>query len=75
MTKKQTFESSMIELDNAVKTLENGNLTLDESIKLYKRAITLSHKCNKFLEEAKQKIEIIKNDNYDLDNIDSGDDM
>ena len=50
---KLTFEESLAKLEVIVKELENGTLTLDESIKKYQKGIELSAECKKMLEEAK----------------------
>ena len=58
-----TFESALKELEETVKKLENGGLSLDDSIKYYTRGKALKTHCEKKLEEAKLKIEkIIVND-------------
>lgn len=62
--KNVNFETAILELENIVKKLENGSVGLDESIALYEEGIILSNACNDMLKKAKQKIEIIKNDNY-----------
>ncbi len=50
------FEELLKELENIVKELESGSLTLDESIKKYQKGIELSNECKKMLEEAKTLI-------------------
>lgn len=50
------FEELLKELEQIVKELESGNLTLDESIKKYQKGIELSNECKKMLEEAKSVI-------------------
>lgn len=57
-----SFESALQELEEIVKKLESGNLPLDESIKLYERGVSLSHYCNKKLEEAENKISLLVKD-------------
>lgn len=47
------FEQLLKELEAIVNELENGELTLDESIKKYQKGIELSNECKKMLEEAK----------------------
>ena len=61
MSKKAEFESSIAELEKIVEKLESGNVTLNESIELYQKGIKLSEECNVILENAKQKIEYINN--------------
>lgn len=54
-----SFEKSIAELENIVKTLESGNLSLDEMIKLFEQGMKLSASCNKILDEAESKINIL----------------
>ena len=56
MEKEIKFEVAFSELEKIVKKLEQGNLTLDESIKLFEEGIKLSKICSSKLEEAEKKI-------------------
>lgn len=51
-----TFEESLNALEAIAKKLESGQCTLDESIKLYEEAMTLSKECTELLQNAKLKI-------------------
>lgn len=69
--KNNSFEKKIDELNDIVERLENGNASLEESISLYEKGMKLSAECMKILNEAKQKVEFIKNENYievDFDN-------
>lgn len=50
------FEKSLKELEETVQKLNDGNVSLDESIKLFERGIKLTNECRKTLETARQKI-------------------
>mgnify|MGYP000071298395 CR=1 FL=1 len=50
------FEELLKELEEIVKELESGNLSLDDSIKKYQKGIELSAECQKMLEDAKSII-------------------
>jgi len=50
------FEQLLEELNNIVKELESGNLTLEDSIEKYKRGMELSNLCMKKLHEAKEVV-------------------
>lgn len=50
------FEKSFQRLEEILKKLEAGDLTLEESLELYQEGTTLSVRCKKELETAKQKI-------------------
>lgn len=54
-----TFEKSIKELDEIVKKLEGGDLPLDEMLKLFEKGIALSRTCNKLLNEAEKKVNIL----------------
>lgn len=61
---ENTFESSMKELEQVVQELEKGDLSLDESILKFEKGISLSKECNKRLDGAEKKINILlENDN------------
>lgn len=50
------FEELLKELQDVVISLESGKLSLEDSVKYYKRGMELSLECQKRLEEAKQVI-------------------
>ena len=50
------FEKSLKELEETVFALENGEMTLDESIKAFEKGIKLSKECSDYLQNAKQRI-------------------
>lgn len=60
MPKKISFESSMQQLEEILTEMQQGNLSLDESIAQYAKAAKLIADCNKQLENAKVKIEEIE---------------
>lgn len=54
--KKQTYEESMKALEDIVAKLENGDVPLDESLKLFEEGTKLATFCSKALDTAEQKI-------------------
>jgi exodeoxyribonuclease VII small subunit len=56
---KKRFEEALQELETIVNRLEDGNLTLDESLSLFEEGIKLSRLCSQRLEEAEKKVEIL----------------
>lgn len=54
--KKQTYEESMKALEDIVAKLENGDVPLDESLKLFEEGTKLAAFCSKALDNAEQKI-------------------
>ena len=51
-----TYEQATKRLENIIDKLEEGSLSLDESLSLYEEGIKLSEFCMKKLDNAKQKI-------------------
>lgn len=52
----EKFEDYLNELNEIIKELESGKLSLEESIKKYQRGLELSEYCKKKLEEAKELV-------------------
>lgn len=59
-TENMTFETAMARLEQIVIQLESGKVTLDESLSLYEEGIALVKLCSGRLDEAEQKIKIIR---------------
>lgn len=55
-----TFEQAFAELEESVRTLERGELPLEESLALYERGQELSAYCAKLLDEAELKIQQVE---------------
>ncbi len=58
-TKKPEFERSLARLEEIVRKLENTNLSLDEAMKMFEEGVALSRDCQKQLEQAEGRIEIL----------------
>lgn len=50
------FEEALKELEETVKKLESGETTLDESMELFEKGISLTRTCRKLLSDAQLKI-------------------
>ena len=59
MAEKKTFEQSITELEQIAAKLEDGSVTLDESLALFEKGIKLSKSCQKMLDEAEKKVSIL----------------
>jgi exodeoxyribonuclease VII small subunit len=63
MARKQqetpAFEKSLKELEALVAKMEQGNLSLEESLQHFERGIQLTRTCQQALKEAEQKVEIL----------------
>jgi exodeoxyribonuclease VII small subunit len=57
-----SLEGSLAELEKIVRALEDGDLTLEESLKAFERGVSLVRRCNALLDGAEQKIEILTGD-------------
>ena len=58
-TKKPDFERSLARLEEIVRRLENANLTLEDAMKLFDEGVELSRACQKQLEEAEGRVEVL----------------
>jgi exodeoxyribonuclease VII small subunit len=59
---EKKFEAALARLEDIVKELETGELPLEQSLKLFEEGIKLSRICNKRLNEAERKVEILLKD-------------
>ncbi len=57
------FEAALEELEGLVERMEEGDLSLEESLKTYERGIELSRVCQKSLDAAEQRIRILSEKN------------
>ncbi len=59
---EKKFEAALARLEEIVQELEKGDIPLEQSLKLFEEGIKLSRICNKRLEEAERKVEILIKD-------------
>lgn len=59
MSDKNNFETNIKELEEIVAKLEKNDISLDESLKLFERGVLLSAQCNKLLDEAEQRVNVL----------------
>ncbi len=59
---EKKFEAALARLEEIVQELEKGDVPLEQSLKLFEEGIKLSRVCNKRLEEAERKVEILLKD-------------
>lgn len=60
--KKETYEGMLSKLEKIISDMENGNLTLEKTLKNYEDGMTLYNKLYKMLNEAEGKIKIVTED-------------
>jgi exodeoxyribonuclease VII small subunit len=58
-TKEVNFEASLSELENLVQSLENDDLSLDQSLATFEKGVKLSRSCQNALDQAEQKVSIL----------------
>ena len=74
---KKTFESALNRLEQITAELEQGEPSLEQGLKKFDEGIELVKLCNKKLEEARQKVDLLLKQNdtltaVDFDEIENG---
>lgn len=64
---KMKFEDKVKELEEIVSTLENGDVSLDDSINKYTEAMKLVKECDDELKNIEEKVNKIVNENGELE--------
>ncbi|WP_455208476.1 exodeoxyribonuclease VII small subunit [Kaarinaea lacus] len=78
-TRKSTdFESAIVELESLVEEMEQGDISLEESLKKFERGIELTRTCQQALQEAEQKVQMLiekkqGDEIIDVDDLDQSD--
>ena len=62
MTKKFDFNKGLLELESIVKTMESGDLSLEDSLKYFEQGVQLTRQCQSALSKAEQKIALLSAD-------------
>lgn len=57
----QTFEAQITELEKVVEQLERGELSLEDSVRLFERGMELSEACKGQLASAESRIQVLLN--------------
>ena len=66
---KKKFEDKVKELEEIVSTLENGDVSLDDSINKYTEAMKLVKECDDELKNIEEKVNKIVNENGELEDL------
>ncbi len=56
------FEDALARLEVIVTELEQGELSMDHSLKIFEEGVRLSKQCMKMLEDAEKKVEVLLQD-------------
>ena len=62
MVEKFDFNKGLSELEDIVKTMESGDLSLEDSLKYFEQGVALTRQCQTALSEAEQKIALLSAD-------------
>ncbi len=54
-----SFEESLQKLESIVEQMEKGDLSLEDSLKLFEEGVALSTACKKELDEAEGKVQML----------------
>ena len=57
------FEAALAELESLVSGMEEGDLTLEESLAAFEKGIKLTRECQQALKAAEQKVQILVSEN------------
>lgn len=60
--KYREFEGALTRLEKIVGDLEEGDLSLEEALKLFEEGVQVSRYCARVLKEAERKVEILTRD-------------
>ena len=66
---KKNFETSLQKLEQITDELEEGELSLEDSLKKFQEGITLVNFCNSKLEEARTKVDLLIRQNDTLSTV------
>jgi exodeoxyribonuclease VII small subunit len=58
-TRQPGFEEALARLEKIVKNLEDGDLPLEESLRLFEEGVSLTRLCASRLEEAQRRIDVL----------------
>ncbi len=70
MPKKKSFEDALARLEEITRELEEGDLSLDVSLKKFDEGIKLTRFCNEKLEAARAKVELLLDEDDSLTAVD-----
>ncbi len=73
MTKKKQanfdFEKALEDLEELVSAMEEGELSLEESLQAFEKGIKLTRECQTALKNAEQKVQVLLNENGDTEEL------
>ncbi len=60
-----SFEQALAGLTSMVEKLESGKLSLEESVKAFEEGVKLTRQCEKLLDDAEQRLNVLDADGED----------
>jgi exodeoxyribonuclease VII small subunit len=72
--KTPAFEEAMKELESLIESLEQGDQSLEESLKSFERGVALTRICQASLQDAEQKVRILNGESQASDLVPFSDD-
>lgn len=60
------FEKALDQLETLVEEMENGDLSLEDSLKAFEQGIKLTRECQTALAQAEQKVQMLIAENEEL---------
>ena len=73
MTKKKQasfdFEKALEELEELVSSMEDGKLSLEDSLQAFEKGIKLTRECQAALKKAEQKVQVLINEKGDTEEL------
>lgn len=61
-TENFNFEASLQQLEQLVQQMEQGNLSLEESMQAFEKGVALTRQCQQALDAAEQKVQVLMQD-------------
>tara|TARA_Y100000588_G_C13990446_1_gene811229 strand:+ start:237 stop:476 length:240 start_codon:yes stop_codon:yes gene_type:complete len=68
------FEKALEELEELVSSMEDGKLSLEDSLQAFEKGIKLTRECQAALKKAEQKVQVLINENGDTEELEFEDD-
>ena len=68
------FEKALEQLEELVTAMEEGELSLEESLQAFEKGIKLTRECQTALKNAEQKVQVLINENGDTEELEFEDD-
>lgn len=61
------FEQALEELETLVTAMEEGEMSLEDSLQAFEKGIKLTRDCQSALKQAEQKVQVLLNDSGDTE--------